>query len=201
MFNKSDILQDERYYIGVKLIKARPAYRINGNEIIYDLNRARNPNDVIEEGYEVIYSDNYKSFSPKDVFEKAYYMILSPNKIQEGDVLNFIKEGYSLRLGEKTTVVCDTTLTGFDIVGENLLFYMSLFIFCIPQRLPCSRIFPASGMIFLLFHSLTFPNRLFPKHANLLILLFSRNSIIFQLTCFTSRSLPENYGMVIISLL
>lgn len=81
MFNKSDILQDERYYIGVKLIKARPAYRINGNEIVYDLNRARNPNDVIEEGYEVIYSDNYKSFSPKDVFEKAYYMILSPNKI------------------------------------------------------------------------------------------------------------------------
>lgn len=44
-------------------------------------------------------------------------MILSPNKIQEGDVLNFIKEGYSLRLGEKTTVVCDTTLTGFDTVG------------------------------------------------------------------------------------
>lgn len=117
MFNESDILQDERYYIGVKLIKARPAYRINGNEIVYDLNRARNPNDVIEEGYEVIYPDNYKSFSPKDVFEKAYYMILSPNKIQEGDVLNFIKEGYSLRLGEKTTVVCDTTLTGFDTVG------------------------------------------------------------------------------------
>lgn len=44
-------------------------------------------------------------------------MILSPNKIQEGDVLDFIKEGYSLRLGEKTTVVCDTTLTGFDTVG------------------------------------------------------------------------------------
>ena len=38
------------YYIGVKMIKARPAYRINGNEIVYDLNRARNPNDVIEEG-------------------------------------------------------------------------------------------------------------------------------------------------------
>lgn len=110
MFNESDILQDECYYIGVKLIKARPAYRINGNEIVYDLNHARNPNDAIEEGYEVIYSDNYKSFSPKDVFEKAYYMILSPNKIQEDDVLNFLKEGYSL-------VVCDTTLTGFDTVG------------------------------------------------------------------------------------
>ena len=72
---------------------------------------------LLKEGYEVIYPDNYKSFSPKDVFEKAYYMILNPNKIQEGDVLNFIKEGYSLRLGEKTTVVCDTTLTGFDTVG------------------------------------------------------------------------------------
>lgn len=119
MFNESDILQGERYYIGVKLIKARVAYRINGNEIVYDLNHARNPNDVIEEGYEVIYSDNYKSFSPKDVFEKAYYMILSPNKIQEGDVLNFIKEGYSLRLGEKTTVVCDTTITGFDTIGTS----------------------------------------------------------------------------------
>lgn len=119
MFNKSDILQDERYYIGVKLIKARPAYRINGNEIVYDLNRARNPNDVIEEGYEVIYSDNYKSFSPKDVFEKVYYQILDPTKISEGDVLEFMKQGYSLRLGKKTTVVLDTTITGFDTIGTS----------------------------------------------------------------------------------
>lgn len=80
MCTKSDIPQGEHYYIGIELIKARPAYRINGNEIVYDLNRARNPNDAIEEGYEVIYSNNYKSFLPKDVFEKAYYMISSPNK-------------------------------------------------------------------------------------------------------------------------
>ena len=44
MCTKSDIPQGENYYIGVKLIKARVAYRINGNEIVYDLNRARNPN-------------------------------------------------------------------------------------------------------------------------------------------------------------
>lgn len=105
------------YYIGVKMIKARKAWRVNGNDIIYDFNHKINDNDFVDEGYEVEYSDGYKSFSPKDVFEKAYYMILSPNKIQEGDVLNFLKEGYSLRLGEKTTVVCDTTLTGFDTVG------------------------------------------------------------------------------------
>lgn len=105
------------YYLGVKLIKARKAWRINGSAIVYDMNRMVQHDDVVDEGYEVEYPDGYKSFSPKDVFEKAYYMILSPNKIQEGDVLNFIKEGYSLRLGEKTTVVCDTTLTGFDTVG------------------------------------------------------------------------------------
>lgn len=111
------VQSDQGYYLGVKLIKARKAWRINGSAIVYDMNRMVQHDEVVDEGYEVEYPDGYKSFSPKDVFEKAYYMILSPNKIQEGDVLNFIKEGYSLRLGEKTTVVCDTTLTGFDTVG------------------------------------------------------------------------------------
>ena len=111
------VQSDQGYYLGVKLIKARKAWRINGSAIVYDMKRMVQHDDVVDEGYEVEYPDGYKSFSPKDVFEKAYYMILSPNKIQEGDVLNFIKEGYSLRLGEKTTVVCDTTLTGFDTVG------------------------------------------------------------------------------------
>lgn len=111
------VQSDQGYYLSVKLIKARKAWRINGSAIVYDMNRMVQHDDVVDEGYEVEYPDGYKSFSPKDVFEKAYYMILNPNKIQEGDVLNFIKEGYSLRLGEKTTVVCDTTLTGFDTVG------------------------------------------------------------------------------------
>lgn len=118
MNNKEVKLQsDQGYYIGVKMIKARKAWRVNGNNIIYDLNHKINDNDFVDEGYEVEYSDSCKSFSPKDVFEKAYYQILDPTKISEGDVLNFIKESYSLRLGEKTTVVCDTTLTGFDTVG------------------------------------------------------------------------------------
>lgn len=111
------VQSDQGYYLGVKLIKARKAWRINGSAIVYDMDRMVQHDDVVDEGYEVEYPDGYKSFSPKDVFEKTYYMILSPNKIQEGDVLNFIKEGYSLRLGKKATVVCDTTLTGFDTVG------------------------------------------------------------------------------------
>lgn len=113
------VQSDQGYYLGVKLIKARKAWRINGSAIVYDMNRMVQHDDVVDEGYEVEYPDGYKSFSPKDVFEKAYYQILDPTKINEGDVLGFMKQGYSLRLGEKTTVVLDTTITGFDTIGTS----------------------------------------------------------------------------------
>lgn len=113
------VQSDQGYYLGVKLIKARKAWRINGSAIVYDMNRMVQHDDVVDEGYEVEHPDGYKSFSPKDVFEKAYYQILDPTKISEGDVLGFMKQGYSLRLGEKTTVVLDTTITGFDTIGTS----------------------------------------------------------------------------------
>lgn len=113
------VQSDQGYYLGVKLIKARKAWRINGSAMVYDMNRMVQHDDVVDEGYEVEYPDGYKSFSPKDVFEKAYYQILDPTKISEGDVLGFMKQGYSLRLGEKTTVVLDTTITGFDTIGTS----------------------------------------------------------------------------------
>lgn len=113
------VQSDQGYYLGVKLIKARKAWRINGSAIVYDMNRMVQHDDVVDEGYEVEYPDGYKSFSPKDVFEKAYYQILDPTKISEGDVLGFMKQGYSLRLGEKITVVLDTTITGFDTIGTS----------------------------------------------------------------------------------
>ena len=113
------VQSDQGYYLGVKLIKARKAWIINGSAIVYDMNRMVQHDDVVDEGYEVEYPDGYKSFSPKDVFEKAYYQILDPTKISEGDVLGFMKQGYSLRLGEKTTVVLDTTITGFDTIGTS----------------------------------------------------------------------------------
>lgn len=120
MNNKEIKVQsDQGYYLGVKLIKARKAWRINGSAIVYDMNRMVQHDDVVDEGYEVEYPDGYKYFSPKDVFEKAYYQILDPTKISEGDVLGFMKQGYSLRLGEKTTVVLDTTITGFDTIGTS----------------------------------------------------------------------------------
>lgn len=113
------VQSDQGYYLGVKLIKARKAWRINGSAMVYDMNRMVQHDDVVDEGYEVEYPDGYKSFSPKDVFEKAYYQILDPTKISEGDVLGFMKQGHSLRLGEKTTVVLDTTITGFDTIGTS----------------------------------------------------------------------------------
>lgn len=116
---KIKVQSDQGYYLGVKLIKARKAWRINGSAIVYDMNRMVQHDDVVDEGYEVEYPDGYKSFSPKDVFEKAYYQILDPTKISEGDVLGFMKQGCSLRLGEKTTVVLDTTITGFDTIGTS----------------------------------------------------------------------------------
>lgn len=113
------VQSDQGYYLGVKLIKARKAWRINGSAIVYDMNRMVQHDDAVDEGYEVEYPDGYKSFSPKYVFEKAYYQILDPTKISEGDVLGFMKQGYSLRLGKKTTVVLDTTITGFDTIGTS----------------------------------------------------------------------------------
>lgn len=113
------VQSDQGYYLGVKLIKARKAWRINGSAIVYDMNRMVQYDNVVDEGYEVEYPDGYKSFSPKNVFEKAYYQILDPTKISEGDVLGFMKQGYSLRLGEKTTVVLNTTITGFNTIGTS----------------------------------------------------------------------------------
>lgn len=49
-------------YIGSKIIQAEPEIK---NEA---------------EGYKVVYSDNYVSWSPKDVFETAYREIIESEK-------------------------------------------------------------------------------------------------------------------------
>lgn len=57
-------------YLGVKLIQAEPM-----NLGDYNLKRGwQIPNDEYPstEGYNVIYTDSYESWSPKDVFEEAY---------------------------------------------------------------------------------------------------------------------------------
>ena len=59
-----------KQYIGTKIIKAEPAYRVDGKVFV-------KANIVpcgyeIEDGYKVVYPDGYESWSPKDVFEAAY---------------------------------------------------------------------------------------------------------------------------------
>ena len=59
-----------KQYIGTKIIKAEPAYRVDG-KVFVKANIV--PSGVhIEDGYKVVYPDGYESWSPKDVFEAAY---------------------------------------------------------------------------------------------------------------------------------
>ncbi len=51
-----------KLYIGAKIIKAEPAKATKD----YGTHKAG------EEGYKVIYPDNYVSWSPKEIFENAY---------------------------------------------------------------------------------------------------------------------------------
>lgn len=71
------------------------------------------------EGYEVTYPDGYKSWSPKDVFDAAYFKLADETgtKILQDDVWNFLVKGEATKLGAKTTVVMDSTITGFDMIG------------------------------------------------------------------------------------
>lgn len=63
--------------------------------------------------------DNYISWSPKDVHEASYYSIDDQTKISRADVEGFIVKGEPTKLGEKTTIVLDTTITGFDTVATS----------------------------------------------------------------------------------
>jgi hypothetical protein len=106
-------MSEEKTYIGVKLIKAKPINRI-------DYNKFRGwklPDDEngAYEGYMVTYpdSDNYISWSPKEIFEKAYFPLENATKIVEQDVDKMIDGVEIKKLDEKTTLVSSKGLTGF----------------------------------------------------------------------------------------
>lgn len=70
-------------------------------------------------GYYIQYPDGYTSWCPKDVFDKKYFGIADSTKISKEDVDSFIVKGESSKLGDKTCVVLDSTITGFDTVGTS----------------------------------------------------------------------------------
>ena len=73
-------------------------------------------------GYEVTYSDGYKSWCPKEVADAAYFILDEKNdgsKILKEDVEKFITDVDVMTVGDKTTIVNAHTLTGFDTVRHS----------------------------------------------------------------------------------
>ena len=104
-------------YIGTKLIKATPMNLGEYNEYKgWDMPTGEDP---AREGYLVVYSDSYESWSPKEVFESAYLGIINETTISKDDVKQFIKSVESVKLGEKTTVTQVTLVNGFVITESS----------------------------------------------------------------------------------
>lgn len=85
-------------YIGTKIVDAVPAWRITSARGGHQYVAVKDPNLIcdggsrLEDGYKVIYSDGYESWSPKDVFEAAY---------REIDGMNFGLAIEAAKLGRK----------------------------------------------------------------------------------------------------
>lgn len=88
-------------YVGSKLVQAEPL-SMNG-----------------EEGYKVIYSDGYESWSPKKVFENYYMEVGENNTITETNVSDFVTDYEVKQWGNKTTIVKATLKNGFIIVESS----------------------------------------------------------------------------------
>lgn len=67
-----------QYFVGTKLIQAEPEIKTN-------------PGGQVSEGYRVVYSDGYESWSPKDIFEEAY---MPSDAVSFGHALKMLKDGY-----------------------------------------------------------------------------------------------------------
>lgn len=104
--------------IGIKMVELQPMRASMALSTGYKIGNAH-PDDM---GYEVTYSDGYKSWTPKDVADNAYFPLSENNngtKILKEDVEKFITDVEVMTVGEKTTVVNAHTLTGFDTVRHS----------------------------------------------------------------------------------
>ena len=106
--------------IVIVMVELTPMNSITAEKLGYKTNNTADNINAIS-GYEVTYPDGCKSWLPKYVADAAYFMLddKEGNKITDKDLDNFIVKGTSIRLGEKTAVVLDTTITGFDTIGTS----------------------------------------------------------------------------------
>ncbi len=109
-------------YIGTKLIEAEPAKRGE----CYKGHNMLSAEEAARDGYRVLYSDGYVSWSPKEVFEAAYLPVTVNSHLRTGApsisqkmVDDFIRETEVLTMGDKTTVVRAVLRNGFEIVESS----------------------------------------------------------------------------------
>lgn len=103
--------------IGIKMVDLQPMRANMALQTGYKIGTSH-PDDM---GYEVTYPDGYKSWCPKEVADAAYFPLTlkTGDRITGEDVERFIVRGEGIRLGDKTTVVIDSTITGFDTIGTS----------------------------------------------------------------------------------
>ncbi len=98
-----------KQFIGCKIVNAERAKGRDGRD-----------------GYKVVYSDGYESWSPKETFERSYLPItVNPSlrtdapSISQDMVDDFIAKHETITMGEKTTVVRAVLKNGFEIVESS----------------------------------------------------------------------------------
>lgn len=103
--------------ISVKLVEMLPMTSNEAKEKGYRVN-----NSIEQDGYEIIYSDGYKSWYPKEIVDKSYFVLNENNDgsiIMKEDVNNFIAGYKSKTIGDKTTLVEAKTINGFDYIESS----------------------------------------------------------------------------------
>lgn len=63
--------------------------------------------------------DNYVSWTPKEIFDASYFAIDVADKISKSDIDAFLVKGIPMKVGPKTTLLQDSTLTGFDMTATS----------------------------------------------------------------------------------
>lgn len=81
-----------KQYIGTKIVQAEPMNRLEFNAY-RGVSIPKDDAHASDEGYKVVYPDNYVSWSPKDVFEDAYRLT---NGMDFGLAIEAMKIGYTV---------------------------------------------------------------------------------------------------------
>lgn len=101
--------------IGIKMVDLQPMTANKAIEKGYKTNNYTGE----EKGYEVTYTDGYKSWSPKAVADKAYFKLADEHDetIKQEDIERFIAKESVTTAGSKNMVVTLATITGFEANG------------------------------------------------------------------------------------